>query len=122
MLVMFLLTVLGGSIPQADIDKICKGAQVDALPEDRASALRSCIGDETSAKDQIKRDWTRFTAADWSNCAPTPAMQFSYVELLTCLEMQRGGNFFPDSQAGSPKPSPKPPTGTRLAPPSKPPA
>jgi hypothetical protein len=50
----------------------------------------------------------RFTR---SNCAPTPKprMQFSYVELLTCLEMQRGGNFVP-SQAGSTLQTPKPPS------------
>ena len=112
MLVMYLLAALGASTPQADLNKICEGAQVDALPEDRASALRSCIGDETSARDQIKREWNRFTAADRSNCAPTPAMQYSYVELLTCLEMQRGGNFLPSqgrSQLQPPKP-PSPPT------------
>jgi len=96
---MFLLAALGPSIPAADINKICASAQVDALPEDRAKALRGCVGDETSARDQIKREWNRFTAADRSNCAPTPGMQFSYVELLTCLEMQRGGNYVP-SQAG----------------------
>jgi hypothetical protein len=103
MLVMFLLAALGASIPQADINKICEGAKVGALPADRVSALRSCIGDETSARDQIKREWNRFTVADRSNCAPTPTMEFSYVELLTCLEMQRGGgNLVTGSQAGSP--------------------
>jgi hypothetical protein len=69
MLVIFLLAALGSSIPAADINKICASAQVDALPEDRAKALRSCVGDETSARDQIKREWNRFTAADRSNCA-----------------------------------------------------
>jgi hypothetical protein len=29
-------------------------------------------------------------------------MEFSYVELLTCLEMQRGGNFGAAAPAGSP--------------------
>ena len=108
MLVIFLLAALGPSIPAADINKICASAQVGALPEDRAKALRGCVADETSARDQIKREWNRFTAADRSNCAATPGMQFSYVELLTCLEMQRGGNFVP-SQAGSTLQTPKPP-------------
>ena len=56
MLVMFLLAALGASIPQADINKICASARVGTLPEDRAGALRACVGDETSAKDQIKRE------------------------------------------------------------------
>jgi hypothetical protein len=80
MLVIFLLASLASSIPAADINKICASAQVDALPEDRAKALRGCVGDETSARDQIKREWNRFTAADRSNCA-----RASKVQYRTCL-------------------------------------
>jgi hypothetical protein len=116
MLVMFILASLATSIPEANIQQICRSATVDSLPEDRASASRGCIGDETSARDQLKREWSRFTAADRSNCASTPGMQFSYVELLTCLEMQRGGNFGPVLPAGSPallqSASPAAPVGT----------
>jgi hypothetical protein len=47
-------------------------------------------------------------------------MEFSYVELLTCLEMQRGGNFGPVAPAGSPAlPSASPvvaPMGTAAKP------
>ena len=109
MLAIFLLAALGASIPQADIKEICRSATVDSLPEDRANAARGCIGDETSARDQLKQEWSRFTSADRSNCAQTPGMQFSYVELLTCLEMQRGGNFGPMSPAGAPSPAGRPP-------------
>jgi hypothetical protein len=111
MLVMFLLAALGASIPPANINKICANSQVGTLPEDRANALRGCVGDETSARDQLRSEWGRYTVADKTNCAETPGMQFSYVELLTCLEMQRGGNF----SAGSPLPTPKTPS-----PPTKP--
>jgi hypothetical protein len=114
MLMIFLLAALGASIPPANINKICASSQVDALPEDRASALRGCVGDETLARDQLRRDWGRYSSADKTNCAETPGMQFSYVELLTCLQMQRGGNFGPDSQ-GPPLKAPKPPS-----PPAKP--
>ena len=110
MVVMFLLAALGASIPQADINKICQSAQVDSLPEDRVTAMRGCVGDETSARDQLRHEWGRYSATDKSNCASTPGMQFSYVELLTCLEMQRGGNFGgPSSSAGSPTPPAAPP-------------
>ena len=102
MLVMFLLAALGSSVPQADINKICESARVDSLPEDRVTAMRGCVGDETSARDELRRDWLKkYTAADKSNCASMPGMQFSYVELLTCLQMQHGGNFTPPSTAPS---------------------
>jgi hypothetical protein len=74
MLVMFLLAALGESIPLGNINKICASAQVDTLPEDRASALRGCVGDETLARDQLRRDWGRYSSADKSNCAETPGM------------------------------------------------
>jgi hypothetical protein len=102
MLAIFLSAALSTSIPQANIKDICRSATVDSLPEDRANASRGCIGDETSARDQLKREWGRFNATDRSNCVETPGMKFSYVELLTCLEMQRGGNFGPVAPAGSP--------------------
>ena len=115
MLVLFLLAALGASIPPANINKICASSQVGTLPEDRASALRGCVGDETTARDQLRRDWGHYSAADKSNCAETPGMQFSYVELLTCMEMQHGGNFGAGSQGASPSQTAKPPS-----PPTKP--
>jgi hypothetical protein len=105
MLVMLLLAALGSSVPQADINKICERARTGSLPEERATAMRGCVGDETSARDELRRDWLKkYSAADKNNCAPTPGMQFSYVELLTCLQMQHGGNFTPPSTPSTPRP------------------
>ena len=107
MLMIFLLATLG-PVPSANIDKICQTAQVDSLPEDRANALRGCKTDEASARDQLKREWGRFSAADKANCVETPGMKFSYVELLTCLEMQRGGSFGTGGSPGGTPPAPSP--------------
>ena len=52
MLVIFLLAALGPSIPQVDVNKIRMSAS-NSLPKDRAKATRGCVGDETSARDQI---------------------------------------------------------------------
>jgi hypothetical protein len=102
---MLLLAALGSSVPQADINKICERARTGSLPEERVTAMRGCVGDETSARDELRRDWLKkYSAADKSNCAPTPGMQFSYVELLTCLQMQHGGNFTPPSSPSTPRP------------------
>jgi hypothetical protein len=86
------VAALGSSIPQADVNKICEHAKVGSLSEDRVGTMRNCVGEETSARDELRRDWgKKYAVADRSNCASTPGMQFSYVELLTCLEMQHGG-------------------------------
>ena len=117
MLTMLLLAALGTSVPQADVNKICQSAQVDSLPEDRVSALRGCVGDETQARDQLRRDWGHYSTADKGNCVETPGMQFSYVELLTCLEMQRGGNFG-SGTVGTGSPAGSPMQVPALTPPS----
>jgi hypothetical protein len=118
MLVMFLLAALGSSIPQVDLNTICRSASAGSLPEDRVMATKGCVGDESTARDQLRRDWgSKYTAADKSNCAPTPAMQFSYVELLTCLQMQRGGNFGSPAKLPPPAaPSPAPPSAANAKP------
>ena len=102
MLVLFVLAALGASTPQVDLNKICHNVSVDSLPEDRVAAMRGCVGDEATARDQLRREWGRYSTADRGNCASTPGMQFSYVELLTCMEMQRGGKFSAGSQSPSP--------------------
>jgi hypothetical protein len=113
MLALFVLAALGVSIPQVDLNKICQNVSVDSLPEDRVAATRGCVGDEATARDQLRREWGRYSTADRGNCASTPGMRFSYVELLTCMEMQRGGKFSAGSQAGSPTQAPplKPSSG-----------
>jgi hypothetical protein len=88
----FRVAALGSTIPRDDVNKICERAKVGSLPEDRVGAMRNCVSEETSARDELRRDWgKKYAVADTSNCASTPGMQFSYVELLTCLQMQHGG-------------------------------
>jgi hypothetical protein len=106
MLTLFLLLALESSVPAADIDAICKGAAVASLPEDAAKAARGCQSDEASARDMLRRQWGGFTAAAKDECSTSPGMQFSYVELLTCLQMQNVSKFEnTPAQALEPKPS-----------------
>ena len=75
------------------------------------TAMRGCVGDETSAREGLRRDsGKKYSATDKSNCASTPGMQFSYVELLTCLQMQHGGNLRPRRRQ-----APRPPQNPECA-------
>jgi hypothetical protein len=51
----------------------------------------SCVADETAAQDTLKQNWSKYSAADKSQCVGMektggPA---SYVELASCLEVMR---------------------------------
>jgi hypothetical protein len=58
------------------------GGGADARKKD----YESCMRDEATAKDELGKRWSTFKAVDKKHCEeqqPNP----SYVEMLTCLEM-----------------------------------
>ncbi len=89
---LILLVALASSVPTIDIAGTCREAQSAALPEDRKAAYESCLRDEQDARDKLKQSWSRYSAAAHFDCAETGGFSLSYVELLTCLEMQPGGS------------------------------
>jgi hypothetical protein len=88
-----IVMVLAASLPNVDPQKICQNARTAALPEDKASAFDSCVHDEQAARDQLRQKWSKFSANARATCAEPEASMTSYVEMLTCLEMQSGSDF-----------------------------
>jgi hypothetical protein len=110
MVPVFFLMALAASMPTSNLDKICQNAKVGALPgQDEASAFQACIADEKTARDQLQQKWRQFSASARGTCAETPGSSFSYVELLTCLEMLSGSEF---NKPQTPPVTPSPSTGT----------
>jgi len=99
---LLLVAALATSLPTVDIHGICRSAQAAALPEDRSRAFDSCVNEEQAALNQLKQNWTRYSRVAHENCAEFGGMSLSYVELLTCLQMQSGGDL---SASHLPKPS-----------------
>jgi hypothetical protein len=88
------LIAFAASMPTADLDSICQGAKMAALPgDDQTSIYESCIRDEKTARDDLREKWSHFSANAQETCAEPKEATFSYVELLTCLEMQPGSAF-----------------------------
>ena len=50
---------------------------------------QACLNSEQRAREVIVKDWGTFSAADRSLCVLTEVYLPSYVEWLTCLEMNR---------------------------------
>jgi hypothetical protein len=88
--VIFLMT-LELAVPTTNLDSVCQSAKVAALPgQDQANAFQSCLQDEKPARDELQQKWGHFSVNARETCAEPPGITFSYVELLTCLEMQSG--------------------------------
>jgi hypothetical protein len=89
---MFLVAALAAFIPTTSLDSVCQGAKVGSLPEDQANAFQVCVQDERAAREELRRKWGLFSESMRETCAEPPGETFSYVELLTCLQMQPGGD------------------------------
>ena len=77
-----------GGVPELNVKGSCSDAQKFSTGDDRMNAYKGCMQDEMAAKDQLNKRWSAFKPKDRSDCveqARTPSP--SYVEVLTCLEM-----------------------------------
>ena len=75
-----------------------------------------CLKSENEARAKLMDDWTKYSAADRSLCTPTARMGGveSYVQLLTCLELQHDLAAGPSKQnQAANRPAAGPPMRTR---------
>jgi hypothetical protein len=91
---------LAAFVPTTSLDGVCQGAKIGLPPEDQARAVQVCIQDESAARDELQRKWAHYSANMRETCAEPAGVSFSYVELLTCLEMQPGSDFSDSSMSG----------------------
>ena len=92
-------TVVWGAsdgIPTLDVRPVCRGiASQSADPgvgqRDKANTFQQCIESEGAVREQLKQQWSEFSAADKRHCVTlaTTGGESSNTELLTCLEMAR---------------------------------
>ena len=108
-------------VPNLNVEKSCREAK-DFGVSDAQQTFKNCMLDEKEAKDQLVQKWPDFKPAYRRSCTPD-APSPSYVEMLTCLEMNQqtlmpysegGGTAAPaygvphDSPIARPAPSPGP--------------
>ena len=75
-----------GGFPQLDIRKTC-----NSRSQDMDSTAAACMRDETSAKAELRRSWKTIPAATRRTCLDEVRIGGlpSYVELLTCAQMNQ---------------------------------
>ena len=86
--------VTQAQIPTITIDKTCRaaaGVTESLLGGDRSTEqdLKMCLDVEHKARDQIIKDLATYSSADKKQCIRSDVYLPSYVEWVTCLEMEK---------------------------------
>jgi hypothetical protein len=77
-------------IPSLDISAGCKP---QSPAEDQGVNYKSCVRDEQATKQKLTKEWGTYPVAAKRECvSDRSSLVNSYVELLTCIEMQTWKN------------------------------
>jgi hypothetical protein len=80
-------------VPTVDIQKTCEaaaGVMVSLLGGSTTGQdVKGCLDSEQRAREQIIKDQSTYSSLDKSRCMRANVYLPSYVEWLTCLEMER---------------------------------
>ncbi|RVU19381.1 hypothetical protein [Methylobacterium oryzihabitans] len=77
------------SVPRIDIKATCNAVEAASSGLADPEAVAGCVRDETAAREQARRRWSRYPAASRRECAAEVRIGGapSYVDLVTCLEL-----------------------------------
>ena len=119
-------------IPTLDVRPVCRGiAQQGELEVGlRQTSFEQCVQSEQEVREQLKKEWSTFSAADKSHCVVLAKTggESSYTELITCMEMARDVRALRSAEATSsgaattrtrsppPTPATQPPSTQTLTP------
>jgi hypothetical protein len=97
-------------VPSIDIESTCrKAAEVTVSLLGGGTArndLQICLSSEQAAREQLLKDWSNFTEADKAQCLQPKVYLPSYMEWLTCMQMERDVRTI---RGNAPPPSPTAP-------------
>ena len=83
------LWLAANQVPELNIEPSCAAAAQAAVELGRTED--NCKSEEYDARNKLKQDWSKYSAAQQQHCTLLSALGGfpSYVELLTCLEMEQ---------------------------------
>jgi hypothetical protein len=79
-------------VPNVDIRKTCEAASkvtVSLNSPTSGGDLDICIRSETDAQQKMANSWSTFQPSDRADCIQTKVYLPSYIEWLTCFEMNK---------------------------------
>jgi hypothetical protein len=77
-------------VPTIDVQKTCRAAASVTSSVTIQRDVDICASSEQKAREQMVKDWSQYAAGDKVRCVQTGPKIYlpSYVEWLTCLEME----------------------------------
>jgi hypothetical protein len=87
MLAQLLLLAFASAVPSFDLDKICHAG---VSKGNEKADYELCEASEKGALEKLRGKWSQYPAKERDDCAHAigEAPGGSYVELLTCIELQ----------------------------------
>ena len=84
------LALAADGVPTVDIQKTCRAAASVTSGTSTQMDMEVCVSSEQKAREQLVKDWAQYPPADKSRCVQAGRNVYlpSYVEWLTCLEME----------------------------------
>jgi hypothetical protein len=82
----------GRGPPVIDLQSLCRNNQAalnQALGPGTVDQFKSCIDSEQNAREALAKGWSSTSADDVTRCVQPAVYMPSYVEWLTCIEMQK---------------------------------
>ena len=82
-------------VPTADIATTCRTSEktlINIFGDETQQTYQSCMTSENGAREQIVKNWQNYPAGARQRCVNTTGYMPSYVEWLTCLEMEQQVN------------------------------
>ena len=85
-----LVTAVANGVPTIDIQKTCRAAASVTSGTTIQRDIDICVSSEQKAREQMVKDWSQYAAGDKARCVQAGPKVYlpSYVEWLTCLEME----------------------------------
>ena len=94
-------------VPQIDINQTCRSAAAAMVILMGGSTSQRdfdiCLGSEQKAREQIGKDWSTYAAYDRTQCLQPQVYLPSYIEWLTCLEMETAVKKMRQEQKSQPR-------------------
>jgi hypothetical protein len=87
-----LASAASSGVPTADIATTCRTsvrALIAIFGTETQQNFESCMNSEKDAREQIVKNWQKFPAGARQRCVNMTGYMPSYVEWLTCLEMEQ---------------------------------
>ena len=100
-----LVIAAADGVPTVDIQKTCRAAANVTTGASIQTDVDICVSSEQKARETMVKDWSQYAAVDKTRCVQAGPRVYlpSYIEWLTCLEMETAVKKMRQEQKSQPR-------------------